>query len=56
VPVVTKPENPFRLALKVIWYNADASVQGTRVIAVDSYVRLGGGVASYCKGRVIDIS
>ncbi|MFN8622784.1 MAG: hypothetical protein U0869_18770 [Chloroflexota bacterium] len=56
VPVVNKPENPFRLALKVIWYNADVSVQGTRTIVVDSYVRLGGGVASYCKGRVIDIS
>lgn len=56
VPVVTKPENPFRLALKVIWYNADASVQGTRILVVDDYVRLIGGVGSYCKGRFITVS
>jgi hypothetical protein len=55
VPVVNKPENPFRLALKLIWYNADASVQGTRIVVVDSYVRFGGGVASYCKGRFVTV-
>ena len=54
--VVNKPENPFRLALKVIWYNADASVQGTRTLVVDDYVRLIGGVGSYCKGRFITVS
>ena len=28
-----QPENPFRLVLKLIWYTADASVQGTRMVA-----------------------
>ena len=35
---------------------ADASVKGTRVVAVDSYVRRDGGVASKCKGFVSDVS
>ncbi len=32
----------FRLVLKLIWYRADASVEATRRIVVDSYVRLCG--------------
>jgi hypothetical protein len=52
VPVATRPQNPFRLALKLIWYYADASVRGTRVVVLDSYARLGGGVGSTCQGFV----
>jgi hypothetical protein len=50
--VTQQPKNPFRLALKLIWYRADASVQGTRTILVDSYVRRDGGVAGKCAGFV----
>lgn len=53
--VTTQPKNPFRLALKLIWYRADASVQGTRTILADSYVRRDGGVAGQCKGFVSDV-
>lgn len=54
--VTQQPKNPFRLALKLIWYRADASVKGTRTILADSYVRRDGGVAGQCKGFVSDIS
>jgi len=52
---LTQPKNPFRLALKLIWYAADASVAGTRVILVDSYVRRDGGVGGHCSGFVSDV-
>jgi len=53
VPVVSNPSR-FRLLLRLFWYHADASVEGTRTVVVDSYVKFGGtGVVSNCKGRVI---
>lgn len=53
VPVLTSP-NRFRLLIRLFWYRANASVEGTRTLVVDSYIRFGGtGVASDCKGRVI---
>lgn len=49
-----QPKNPFRAQVKMIWYAADASVQGTRIIALDSYVQRDLGVGSKCKGFVSD--
>ena len=46
----------YRLVLKLIWYRLDASVEATERIAVDSYVKLSGGVGSSCKGEVISAS
>jgi hypothetical protein len=54
LPPVTDPSK-FRLVLKLIWYRADASVEATRRVVVDSYARLSGGVGSSCKGRIITV-
>ena len=54
LPAVSNPTK-FRLVLKLIWYRADASVEATRRIVVDSYVRYAGGVGSSCKGRIITV-
>jgi hypothetical protein len=54
--VTQQPKNPFRLALKLIWYRADASVKGTRTILVDSYVKRDSGVGSRCAGFVSDVA
>jgi hypothetical protein len=53
--VTQQPKNPFRLALKLIWYRADASVKGTRTILVDSYAKRDSGVGSRCAGFVSDV-
>jgi hypothetical protein len=52
LPPVTNPTK-FRLVLKLVWYHLDASVEATERVVLDSYVRLAGGVASSCKGRII---
>lgn len=55
VPVVTPP-NRFRLVLRLFWYRADASVEATRTVVVDSYARsIRPGVASSCQGAVSDM-
>ncbi len=54
LPPVSNPSQ-FRLVLKLIWYRADASVEATRRVVVDSYARLTGGVGSSCKGRIITV-
>ena len=54
--VKPQPKNPFRLAVKLIWYAADASVQGTRIVLVDSYARPGAGVGDRCKGFVSSVA
>ncbi len=50
-----QPKRPFRLALRLIWYRADASVQGTRTILVDYHAKRDGGVANRCAGFVSDV-
>ena len=56
VPVTSDPTR-FRLVLKLIWYRLDASVEGTRLIVVDEYVRFGDlGVGSSCKGRISTVN
>ena len=52
LPPVSNPSK-FRLVLKLIWYHADASVEATERVVIDSYVRLSGGVGSSCTGRII---
>lgn len=52
--VTPQPKRPFRLALKLIWYRADASIQGTRTILVDRYALRDGGVGGQCPGFVSD--
>lgn len=53
VPADLTSYTRFRLVLKLIWYRNDASVEATRRVVMDSYVRLSGGIGSACKGQVI---
>jgi hypothetical protein len=53
VPTDLNSYTRFRLVLKLIWYRNDASIEATRRIAMDSYVRLSGGIGSSCTGRII---
>ncbi len=52
LPVQSK-YTKFRLVLKLIWYRSDATVEATRRVALDSYVRHSGSVGSACTGRII---
>lgn len=51
VPVTSDPGR-FRLVLRLIWYRADASIEGTRRVVIDDYVRRSGGVGSSCAGVI----
>jgi hypothetical protein len=56
VPVTSDPTR-FRLVLKLIWFRPNASVEGTRMVVVDQYVRFGDlGVGSSCKGRISTVN
>lgn len=52
VPVVSDP-NRFRLLLRLFWYRADATVEASTTVRVDSYVKYeDAGVGSSCKGKI----
>jgi hypothetical protein len=55
VPLVPDQTSPFRLKVKLIWYRKDASVEGTRTILVQQYLRRDGGTAGRCAGFVSDL-
>jgi hypothetical protein len=56
VPVVASP-NRFRLLVRLYWYRLDASVEATRTLVVDSYVRtIKPGVSASCAGAVSTVS
>lgn len=55
VPVTESP-NRFRLLVRLYWFASDASVEATRTLVVDSYVRtIRPGVGSSCAGAVSDV-
>ena len=47
VPVTTQPGEPFRIVLRLIWYRADASIEGTRMVLVDHHRARDGGCLLY---------
>lgn len=52
VPALTNPTK-FRLVLKITWYRLDASVEATRTVALDAYVKYNDLAGTSCKGRVV---
>ena len=54
-PDVAAAGGTLRLALRLIWYRADASIRGTRTVVVSWLRQLNGTVGTACAGRIQNV-